>query len=94
MHRNEVLFEIDPRPFQAALDQANAAIAQQVANERRAAHDVERDRPLAEAHAIPKSQLETDVEGAPRSRGGDFCGARRGAGGRADPRLHQGALAD
>jgi RND family efflux transporter MFP subunit len=62
VRRNEVLFEIDPRPFRAALDQARATIEQQVANERRAAHDVERDRPLAEAHAIPKSQLETDIE--------------------------------
>jgi len=62
VRKGEVLFEIDSRPFQAALDQARATLAQQIANERRTAHDVERDRPLAEARAIPRSQLETDIE--------------------------------
>lgn len=62
VRKNEVLFEIDPRPFRAALDQANAQLAEQLADEARAERDVERDRPLAEARAIPKSQLETDVQ--------------------------------
>lgn len=59
--KNALLFEIDPRPFQAALDQARAQLAQAEANESKAARDVERDRPLAEARAIPRSQLENDV---------------------------------
>lgn len=62
VRRNEILFEIDPRPFRAALDQANATLAQRVADERRTARDVERDRPLAQARAIPQSQLDNDVE--------------------------------
>jgi RND family efflux transporter MFP subunit len=62
VHKNEVLFEIDPRPFIAALDQANAQLAQRVADERRAARDEQRDRPLAEQRAIPRSQLDNDVE--------------------------------
>ena len=60
--RDEVLFEIDPRPFRAALDQANAELAERKADEARAARDVERDKPLVEARALPKSQLETDVQ--------------------------------
>jgi len=62
VRKGEVLFEIDPRPFRAALDQANGNLAERVANAARAARDVERDRPLAEARAIPKSQLETDIQ--------------------------------
>jgi len=62
VHRDEVLFELDPRTFRAALNEANAELAQRIADEARATRDVERDRPLAEAHAIPKAQLETDIQ--------------------------------
>ena len=62
VRKNEVLFEIDPRPFRAALDEARAQLAQRVADERRAARDEQRDQPLADARAIPRSQLENDIE--------------------------------
>jgi membrane fusion protein (multidrug efflux system) len=62
VRRNEVLFEIDPRPFRAALDQANGDLAARIADAARAARDVERDRPLAEARAIPRNQYENDVQ--------------------------------
>jgi len=62
VHKGEVLFDIDPRPFQAALEQANGDVAARIADERRTARDVERDRPLAEARAIPRSQLDNDVQ--------------------------------
>ena len=48
--------------FVAALDQANAQLGERLADASRAARDVERDKPLAEARAIPKSQLENDVQ--------------------------------
>lgn len=62
VRKGEVLFEIDPRPLRAALEQARGQLGESIANEARTARDVERDRPLAEARAIPKSQLETDIE--------------------------------
>lgn len=62
VRKNQVLFEIDPRPFRAVLDQATAQLGERLADEARTARDVERDRPLAEARAIPKSQLDNDVE--------------------------------
>ena len=62
VRKGEVLFEIDPRPFQAALDQAAGDLAARIADERRTARDVARDRPLAEARAIPQSQLDNDVQ--------------------------------
>src|SRR4029434_5450179 len=58
----DVLFEIDPRPFIAALDQAKAQLAQAEAQLGKATLDVERDTPLAEARAIARSQLDTEIQ--------------------------------
>src|SRR5947208_13154044 len=60
--KGEVLFEIDPRPFQAALDQAKGQLAQAEAQMANAELNVKRDIPEAEAHAIPQSQLDTDTQ--------------------------------
>src|SRR5262245_10627211 len=60
--RGDVLFEIDPRPFQAALDQANAQLAQAEAQLGKASLDVERDTPLAKERAIAQSQLDTEIQ--------------------------------
>jgi len=57
-----VLFEIDPRPFQAVLDQTNASVAQAQAQLELAGINVRRDTPLAEAHAIAQSQLDNDIQ--------------------------------
>jgi len=62
VHKNDVLFEIDPRPFQAALDQAKAQLAQAKAQLDNAALNVKRDIPEAEANAIAQSQLEGDTQ--------------------------------
>lgn len=59
--KGDVLFEIDPRTFQAVLDQTRAQVAQAQAQLGRANQDVERDRPLAEGRAIARSQLDNDV---------------------------------
>src|SRR5258706_11924950 len=55
--KGQILFEIDPRPFQAILDQAKAQLAQAEAQLGKARLDVERDTPLAQARAIAQSQL-------------------------------------
>lgn len=60
--KGQVLFEIDPRPFKAALDQAKAELAQAEAQLGRASLDVERDTPLAQARAIARSQLDTEIQ--------------------------------
>jgi RND family efflux transporter MFP subunit len=58
----QVLFEIDPRPFQAALSQAKAQLAEAEAQRGRTSRDVERDTPLAQEKAIAQSQLDNDVQ--------------------------------
>ncbi len=74
--KGQVLFQIDPRPFQALVDQALGGLAQakgqvaqtqsQVAQAKAqlglAEINVNRDTPLAQARAIAKSQLDNDTQ--------------------------------
>jgi len=67
--KGQVLFEIDPRPFQATLDQAKgqvaaaeAALGQSQAALKLAEINVTRDTPLAEQKAIAQSQLDQEVQ--------------------------------
>jgi len=69
VHKGDVLFEIDPRPFQALVDQAKGQLAQssgQLAQAQAAQSlagiNVNRDAPLAQAHAIAQSQLDNDTQ--------------------------------
>jgi membrane fusion protein (multidrug efflux system) len=60
--KGQILYEIDPRPFQAALDQANGQLAQAKAQLLLAQINTKRDTPLAEARAIARSQLDNDLQ--------------------------------
>jgi len=69
--RNQVLFEIDQRPFQAAADQAEAQmkqargqLAQAEAQQGLAQINLKRDTPLAQARAIAQSQLDNEKQQA------------------------------
>ena len=66
--KGQILFEIDPRTFQAAvnqarasLDQARADLAQQEAGAITAKADLARVRPLAEKNAVSKKDLDDAV---------------------------------
>lgn len=74
--KGELLFEIDPRPFQASLDQAKGQLAQAQAqlgqyeaqlataqaNELKSQLDVEKYGPLAKADAVSKQDLDNAVQ--------------------------------
>jgi membrane fusion protein (multidrug efflux system) len=60
--KGDVLFEIDPRTFEAALAQAEAQLAQAHAQLGRTEQDVQRDKPLALERAIAQGQLDNDVQ--------------------------------
>src|SRR5256885_12276776 len=62
VRKGQVVFEVDPRQFKAALDQAKAQLAQAEAQLGKASLDVERDTPLAQARAIAQSQLDTEIQ--------------------------------
>jgi membrane fusion protein, multidrug efflux system len=62
VQQGQVLFEIDPRPFEAALEQAKGQLGQAQAQLALAQINVKRDTPLAEARAIARSQLDNEVQ--------------------------------
>ena len=62
VHKGEVLFEIDRRPFQTALEQAKGQLAQAQAQLGKTKLDVQRDTPLAKESAIPQAQLDNDIQ--------------------------------
>ena len=90
VRKDQLLFEIDPRPFQAVLDQAKGQLAQAEAQMANAELNVKRDIPEAEAHAIPQSQLDTDTQALLGGEG--LRRGRPGGGGTGldKPWLHQG----
>ena len=53
----QVLFQIDPAPYQAALQSAQATLARAQANLAQSSALVERNRPLVEANAISKQEF-------------------------------------
>ena len=61
VHKGDVLFQIDPRPFQAVLDQAKGQLAQARAQLYLADVNVKRDTPLVKERAIAQSQLDTEL---------------------------------
>jgi len=69
VRKGELLFEIDPRTFQAALDQAKAQranaegqVASAQANQIKAQNDVNRYTPLAKEQAIPQQDLDNAIQ--------------------------------
>jgi membrane fusion protein (multidrug efflux system) len=69
VRKGQILFEIDPRPFQAALDgakgqlaSAKGQLAQAEALLGKSTIDVERDTPLVEQRAVPKEKLDNEIQ--------------------------------
>ena len=58
VRRGQLLFQIDPRPFEATLSQARAAVARDQATLDKARLDVERYTPLAAQKAISQQELD------------------------------------
>ena len=62
VEKGQILFEIDPRPFEAALEQAQGSLGQAQAQLALAEINVNRDTPLAAERAIARSQLDNDTQ--------------------------------
>lgn len=69
VEQGQVLFEIDPRPFEAALEQAQGQLGQAQAQLALARINVNRDTPLAAAHAIARSQLDNEIQQQAQAEG-------------------------
>src|SRR5438105_1654156 len=60
--KGDLLFQIDPRPFQAVLDQAKGQLAQAEAQFGKTELDVKRFTPLAKLNAISQQELDDAVQ--------------------------------
>jgi membrane fusion protein (multidrug efflux system) len=61
VRKGEVLYEIDPKPFIAAVNRAKGVVASAQADLARAKQDVARYKPLVEQNAISREEYETSV---------------------------------
>ncbi|CDH45506.1 efflux RND transporter periplasmic adaptor subunit [Candidatus Contendibacter odensensis] len=59
----QLLFQLDPKPFQAALDNAKAVLAQQEALLTRARQTLARVKPLAKQNAVSQQDLDNSTAG-------------------------------
>jgi multidrug efflux system membrane fusion protein len=82
VNKGELLAEIDPRPFQVQLTQAEGALARDQAQLENARLDLERYTDLVKRDLIPKQQLDTQaslvrqIEGAVKADQGQIDSAR------------------
>jgi membrane fusion protein (multidrug efflux system) len=60
--KGDLLFQIDPRPFQAVLDQALAKLSQDKAQLGKTQLDVKRYTPLAKEQAVSQEQLDDAIQ--------------------------------
>lgn len=59
--KGQILFEIDPRPFEATVEQSKGQLAQQEARWQTAKSNLVRIRPLAERNAVSKKDLDDAI---------------------------------
>lgn len=60
--KGDLLFQIDPRPFQATLDQAQAKLVQDEAQSGKTDLDLKRDTPLATEHVISREVFDDAMQ--------------------------------
>jgi RND family efflux transporter MFP subunit len=75
VHKGQVLFVIDPRPYQAALDQQRGSEARAVATLENARVELTRAEKLLAARAIPEQEYETRLA-AEQQASADLISAR------------------
>src|SRR5207302_6500522 len=64
VHRGQMLFTIDPRPYQAALQQSQANLARDEANQRNAESEAARYAGLVKKDYVTKEEYERMTSGA------------------------------
>jgi RND family efflux transporter MFP subunit len=73
--KDQVLFQINPAPFEAALARANAQLVEAQAYKGKTALDVKRDTPLAASQAISQQELDDAIQ-ADEAAAGQVAGAQ------------------
>ena len=67
--KGDLLFELDPSKFRAALDQAEGDLAKAQAQFMKTKQDVERDTPLAKQGAISQKELDDSIQAHAAAKG-------------------------
>jgi membrane fusion protein, multidrug efflux system len=67
--KGDLLFELDPSKFRAALDQAQGDLAKAQAQFTKTKQDVERDTPLAKQGAISQKELDDSIQAHAAAKG-------------------------
>src|SRR5215831_4224025 len=67
--KGDLLFELDPSKFKAALDQAQGDLAKAQAQFTKTKQDVERDTPLAKQGAVSQKELDDSIQAHAAARG-------------------------
>ncbi len=70
VRKGQLMFEIDPRPFEAVVKQTQGQLAQAQAQLSKTELDVARDTPLAKLSAIPQAQLDNDIQANAAAKAG------------------------
>jgi RND family efflux transporter MFP subunit len=73
--KDQKLFKIDPRPYQATLDQAKGQVAANEASLKRYTRDVTRNRPLVRTGAVSPQEFDT-MQGNMEQAAGSLVAAR------------------
>lgn len=73
--KGQVLFMIDPNPFEAVLEEVRAVLVEQEANWLNAKADLDRVKPLARKNALSKKDLDDAIR-AERSSAGAYLAAK------------------
>ena len=69
VRKGDLLFEIDPRPFQAVLAEAKGQLSRAQAQLAKTELDVKRDTPLAKAKAISQKELDDSIQAHAAAKG-------------------------
>jgi RND family efflux transporter MFP subunit len=69
VRKGDLLFEIDPRPFEASLAEAKGQLSRVHAQLVKSEMDVKRDTPLAEAKAISQKELDDSIQALAAAKG-------------------------
>ena len=85
----QLLFTLDPQPFQVALDQATAALARDTAQADNAQAQVARLKNLLDRGLIPREQYETQVATAAALKATTDADRAAVAAARAEPAVHR-----
>ncbi len=92
--KGDLLFQIDPRPFQAEVRRLEALVAQARANATRSENEAQRGERLRTSNAISAELADSRTSAAQEARAARRCPAGAAGSGQTEPELHPRHRAD